>query len=86
MSSWGSNKFEYMGQVTIRSKRKENEYAFTKIGNFPKFTLPNDYVPVNPLVAMPLFGKSKWDGDSLGYEGQVCDFYKQFGKRFDFLK
>ena len=86
MPRYDGDQFEYMGQITIKSKRKENEYALTKIGHFSKFTLPNDYVPVNPLVSMPLFGKSKWDGGALGYEGQVCNFYRDYGKRFDFLK
>ena len=86
MSRYDGDQFEYMGQITIKSKRKENEYAFTKIGHFPEFTLPDDHVPIAPPVAMPLFGKSKWNDGALGYEEQVCGFYKQFGKRFDFLK
>ena len=86
MARYDGDQFEYIGQIEIKSKRTENEYALTKIGHYPKFILPNDYVPVNPLVSMPLFGKSNWDDGALGYEGQVCDFYKQFGKRFDFLK
>ena len=75
-------RFEYLAQIKIKSKRTENTYEFTKIGCFPN---DNDAFierckEENPLTTMPFFGRLKANDLRPFYEEHVCRLYKKFRK------
>lgn len=70
---------EYLAQITIKSKKAERDYELSKIGCFPDVMIPSSCLDENPLTAMPLFGKMKRDETWLGYEDQICRFYRRYG-------
>ena len=76
------DKFEYLVQIVIKSKRTENSYELTKIGCYPYFepVTADDYRKENPLTAMPFFGKLKRTGNRPAYEDSVCRLYRKFSK------
>lgn len=71
---------EYLAQVTIKSKKEENAYGFTKIGYYPNIPHLVDHFDENPLTAMPLFGRMRRDDLWPGYEDQICRLYKKYGR------
>lgn len=73
-------KQEYQAQIILKSKKDELSYDLTRIGCFPNITQPVDQAAVNPLTAMPLFGRLKKDDPWPGFEDQVCRLYKKFRK------
>lgn len=75
-------KWDYLAQISFRSKKDEASYELTKIGTFPDVGFPEDRTIENPLVAMPLFGKLKRDSQFLSYESTVCRIYKDNGVGF----
>ena len=74
-------KEEYLAQITIKSRKAERGYELCKIGCFPDVMVPSSCLNENPLTAMPLFGKTKKDELWIGYEDQICRFYKRFGMK-----
>lgn len=72
-------KWDYLAQVSFKSKKDEASYELTKIGTFPDAGYPEDRTIENPLVTMPLFGKLKRDSQFLSYENTVCRAYKDNG-------
>lgn len=75
-------KFEYLAQITIKSRRQEKGYELTPIGCFPRSNTPFPccYEEENPLTAMPLFGRIKPEDAFPGFEDQVCRLYKRHRK------
>lgn len=71
-------KWDYLAQIMIKSKRDELSYGLFKIGNFQDVVFPADRTDENPLVAMPLFGCKRGDLYP-DYEDQICRLYKKFG-------
>lgn len=72
------DKPEYLSQLTIKSKRAENAYELTKIGNFPNIRVPASILEENHLTASPLFSFKKWTAPCPGYEDQICRNYKKY--------
>ena len=73
------NHIEYLAQITIKSKKAENALELCKIGCFPNIQFPGNPAAENPLTAMPLFGRMRRTDIWLGYEDQICSFYKRYG-------
>lgn len=74
---------KYLSQMTIKSKKAENYYELTKIGNFLNVYLPASVLNENPVVAVPLFGYSKWDAPLPAYEDYICGRYKECGQKLN---
>ena len=64
--------FEYLVQMTVKSKRTEAGLGLIKIGNDLEVLLPEDYVDTPPLVAYPFCGRIKSLGELPDYEHTVC--------------
>ena len=80
------DKWDYMVQVTPKSKQDELNYHLTKIGNYKNVILPSDRTEENPVVAMPMYGCLK-KGDTIPFfEEQICRLYKRFGKYLNHSK
>ena len=78
------DKKEYLAQLKIKSKKAENNYELTKIGNFENIILPESLHEENPLVCMPLFEfRSKWTGPCPAYENALCRIYKSHGQKLN---
>lgn len=74
------NGWDYLGQITVKSKKAEQGYNFTKIANFTDIVPPPDRTTENPLVSMPIFGRLRKDECYPGYEDQICSLYRDYGK------
>ena len=77
------DKWDYLAQISFKSKKDEASYELTKIGTFPDAGDPEDRTIENPFVTMPLFGKLKRDSEVLSYENAVCRIYKDKGMGYD---
>lgn len=75
-------KWDYLAQISFKSKKDEASYELTQIGTFPDAGYPDDRTIENPFVAMPLFGKLKRNSQFLSYESAVCHIYKDNGVGF----
>lgn len=75
------DKWDYLVQLTIKNKKDMLAYGLSKIGNFPDVAPPADRTDENPLVAMPFFGFARKGCSWPGYEDQICQLYREFGKR-----
>ena len=73
------NHIEYLAQITIKSKKAEDALELCKIGCFPDMPFPGNPAKENPVTAMPLFGRMRRTDIWLGYENQICSFYKRYG-------
>ena len=78
-------KWDYLAQISFKSKKDEASYELTKIGSFSDAGFPEDRTIENPLTTMPLFGKLKRDSQFLSYENTVCHMYKENGIGFSNL-
>lgn len=72
-------KWDYLAQISFKSKKDEASYGLTQIGTFPDAGCPEDRTIENPLVTMPLFGQLKRDSMLPDYEDAVCRIYKRNG-------
>jgi len=70
------NRFEYLAQITIKSKRVLDGYGLSFIGHFPDVDFPSTVMDENPLVAMPLFGILRKDDLWPSYEDVICRKYR----------
>jgi len=79
-------KFEYLTQIKITSKRNERSYDLEKVGCFidSKNNLADSYKKEDLLTAMPLFGRLKRNDLHPSYEDQICLFYKEYKKYKNF--
>ena len=68
---------EYLFQLNINSKRAENAYELTKIGNFPEVEIPQSCAEENPLVSYVLCGFKRKGEDWLTYEDDLCLLYQK---------
>lgn len=76
-------KWDYLAQLTFKSKKEEQSYDLVKIGNFPDVMLPSDRTEEDPLCAMPLFGYLKKGDAWPDYEDQICRIFRKYGKIHD---
>lgn len=74
------NKWDYIVQLNIKSKKTEMGYEFTEIGHFPGIIPPADRTEEDPFVSMPMFGHLSKDDVRPSYEDHICLLYRQFGK------
>lgn len=74
------DKWDYMVQITPKSRQDELSYRLTKIGNYKDVVLPLDRTEENPMVAMPMYGCLKKKDKFPFYEDQICRLYRRFGK------
>lgn len=74
-------KWDYLVQLSPKSKKDELNYEFTSIGNFPEVLPPCDQADENPLVSMPMFGRLRMNDMRPAYEDQICRLYKKYGKK-----
>ena len=72
-------KWDYMSQISPRSKKDELGYELTKIGNFSDLRLPIDRTDENPLVARPLFGYLRKEDTFPCFEEDICRMYQNNG-------
>lgn len=72
-------KWEYMVQVNIQSKRTENTLKLEWIGCFPDALTPNDEIVVEPRVTMPFYDGTDKASNCPRYEDSCCHFYKKNG-------
>lgn len=79
------DKWDYLVQITIKSKSDEKKYGLIKLCNFKGITLPLDSTQENPLVAMPMHGCLNKGDMYPGFEDQICRLYKRFGKYLPML-
>lgn len=77
------DKWDYMAQIVIKSKKDETSYDLTRIGNFQNIILPSDRTDENPLCAMPLFGCLRKGDPWPDYEDQICRMFRKYGRTFD---
>ncbi len=68
----------YLCQLAIHSKRQENLYQLTKLGNFPKVIPYQLLTCENPETSMPLFAKKTETGHP-SYEDQICRIFRRNG-------
>lgn len=71
-------KWDYLCQITFKSKKDEESWKLKRIGCFPFAGIPSDAAEEDLLVSMPLFGRRK-NTDLLGFEDQISLFYRQYG-------
>lgn len=77
---WSRQKWNYLVQITLSSKRTENAYGFTKIGHFTDVHPPEDRTEENPVVAMPLSEQRRKYGSPCPwpiFEDAVCEIYNR---------
>ena len=73
------DKWEYLVQVSIQSKRTENTLQFNRIGCFPDVGVPNDEQKTKPEVVMPLYSGTNQLTGLPEYEDVICRFYRNYG-------
>lgn len=71
--------YDYFVQIVPKSKKDEQGYGLTRIGNFMNVTAPTDWAKENPLVSMPMFAYLRKDDLYPSYENHICLLYKQLG-------
>lgn len=71
--------YDYFVQITPKSKKDEQGFELTKIGNFMNVAAPADWVKENPLVSMPMFAYLRKGDTYPAYEEHICLLYKQLG-------
>ena len=73
-------KWDYLVQMKITSKRAEHSFQLKKTGNFRGIIPPSDSTVENPMVSMPMFGISPKQTQYPFYEEQICRLYKKYGR------
>lgn len=74
-------RWDYMGQLRIKSRRALASYGLKKIGNFPGVLPPDDRTEEHPAVAMPIFDQLKKDAAYPDFEDTVCSIVKYCRRR-----
>ena len=72
-------KWDYLVQIDVQSKRAEKNLEFKWIGSFIDAGNPSDEVQSNPEVAMPLFDGIDRKTGCPRYENVFCRFYRWYG-------
>ena len=72
-------KWDYLVQIDVQSKRTENSLAMKRIGYFPDAASPNDEMESSPEVTMPLFSGIDSKTGYPRYEDAICRFYRWYG-------
>ena len=72
-------KWDYMVQVDVQSKRAENKLGMKWVGCFPDAASPKDETEICPVGSMPLFGGIDKNTSCPRYEDAVCRFYRWYG-------
>lgn len=70
-----ADKWDYLLQVSTKSKWEELSYGLTKIGNFSDIPLPEDRSIENPYVSRVLYGKAHKDDLYPGFEEYLAREY-----------
>lgn len=73
------DKWDYLAQLSFKSKKDEATYGLVKIGNFPAIIPPIDRTEETPMLTMPLWGLLTKNDTLPDYEEHVCILYKQNG-------
>lgn len=79
-------KWDYLAQLDITSKRKENAYELTKLGYFPNIPLPPNRTDEDPRTSMPLWSWKRKDDPWPMYEEQICRIYTGVMKKMQSSK
>lgn len=66
------DKYDYLGQLSFKSKKDEMQYGLEKIGSFPKINIPVDATVEKPCVAYPLCGSFDKVFGCMIYEHSIC--------------
>lgn len=72
-------KWDYLVQANIQSKRAENALKMERIGCFPNAICPTDEMQSSPEVSMPLFNGIDKKTGCPSYEDVICRFYRWYG-------
>ena len=64
--------WDYYGHIGFSSRKNEESWALTRIGNFPEIQVPVDATSEDPRFSMPLFGRLTKNDAQPDYEEFVC--------------
>lgn len=73
------NCWDYLAQISFKSKKDEKAFDLSYIGSFPDAGMPGDASVEDPQVSMPLFGKLKREDILPNYDNDVCLLFKSNG-------
>lgn len=73
------NRWSYIGQLDLKSKKDEERWNLQKIGCFPNIKRPSDEVAIRPLVSMPITGFFHKEEEYPHFENNICRLAKENG-------